>query len=631
MLRFAVAVLFVVVHLSLLATLHAAEPTVLSAPVPTEGEAAVLAALDQPTALDFAEQPLSDVLAFLARKHEIEIQMDNKALTDAGLGSDTPITMKLDNIRLRSALRLMLGELDLTYLARDGYLLITSKTEAENMLKIKAYAVRDLVTLDSPFRPAVPPGEPVGEDYAPLIDLITSTVAPTTWDEVGGPGSIKEFRNSHTISLSQTQEVHEELVVLLDALRRTRDRQLAAAKGLPDNGRGQRPRDEALHTYIYRLVAWPRGMPWPTGGMGTGAGMGGAGELGGGGMYYVADESAPAAAKPADAATPSNSSPPAKPTNPSKAEADGANEPPATPEFDVEQCEHWTKELAGDLPGLVEPETWQPQGNGSIRLVAGALVIRQTREVHEKLARFLAELLPMRVVTSAPPTAPTVRLPAPGPRLDWPQEAEPQAAGIEAQIEAGLAKKCDVEFRDTPLVAAVESLAAKTPIKVWIDHKALTDAGVGTDTPVTRSVHGVPIRAAFKLILGELDLTYVIRNEVLAITSKTEAENMLTTKVYPVFDLVASTSDSLARHARTPFRPIEPISTLSARPTADFRSLIDNITSNVGPTTWDEVGGPGAMREFVNAGALVISQTTELHEEIAEYLQALRQIATAQR
>ncbi|HVX11887.1 MAG TPA: DUF1598 domain-containing protein [Pirellulales bacterium] len=32
-------------------------------------------------------------------------------------------------------------------------------------------------------------------DFGQLIDLITSTVAPTSWDEVGGPGAIKEYRN----------------------------------------------------------------------------------------------------------------------------------------------------------------------------------------------------------------------------------------------------------------------------------------------------------------------------------------------------------------------------------------------------------------------------------------------------
>ncbi len=32
-------------------------------------------------------------------------------------------------------------------------------------------------------------------DFDSLIELITTTVKPTTWDEVGGPGSVSEFRN----------------------------------------------------------------------------------------------------------------------------------------------------------------------------------------------------------------------------------------------------------------------------------------------------------------------------------------------------------------------------------------------------------------------------------------------------
>lgn len=31
-------------------------------------------------------------------------------------------------------------------------------------------------------------------DFSSLIDLITTTVAPTTWDDVGGPGTVKEYR-----------------------------------------------------------------------------------------------------------------------------------------------------------------------------------------------------------------------------------------------------------------------------------------------------------------------------------------------------------------------------------------------------------------------------------------------------
>ncbi|OYV81077.1 MAG: hypothetical protein B7Z73_18500 [Planctomycetia bacterium 21-64-5] len=155
-------------------------------------------------------------------------------------------------------------------------------------------------------------------------------------------------------------------------------------------------------------------------------------------------------------------------------------------------------------------------------------------------------------------------------------------------------------------------LKEKHEIDIQLDAKALADAGAATDTPITRRIKGITLRALLRLALDELDLTYVIRNEVLMITSKSEAENMLVARVYPVFDLVV----------RPPDAPAD-------RPALDFAALIDNITSNLVPTTWDEVGGPGAIKEFSNAGALVIMQTTAAHDEIVDYLKALRDARAA--
>ncbi len=39
-------------------------------------------------------------------------------------------------------------------------------------------------------------------DFQSLIELITSTIAPTTWDEVGGPGAIQEYRNGVYVDTS---------------------------------------------------------------------------------------------------------------------------------------------------------------------------------------------------------------------------------------------------------------------------------------------------------------------------------------------------------------------------------------------------------------------------------------------
>ena len=63
-------------------------------------------------------------------------------------------------------------------------------------------------------------------DFDSLIDLITSTVKPTTWDSVGGPGSIASFENNLSLVVSQTQDVHDEIADLLEQLRRLQDLQV---------------------------------------------------------------------------------------------------------------------------------------------------------------------------------------------------------------------------------------------------------------------------------------------------------------------------------------------------------------------------------------------------------------------
>jgi len=63
-------------------------------------------------------------------------------------------------------------------------------------------------------------------DFDSLIELITTTVKPQTWDEVGGPGSISEFQNNLSLVISQTEDVHEEIVDLLEQLRRNQDLQV---------------------------------------------------------------------------------------------------------------------------------------------------------------------------------------------------------------------------------------------------------------------------------------------------------------------------------------------------------------------------------------------------------------------
>lgn len=106
----------------------------------------IWAALDEPTELNFVEKPLSDLVDYFKALHDIEIQLDAKALEDIGVSTDTPITRSIKGVTLRSALNLLLSEFDLTHLVRNGVLMITSKREAEN-LSITTYPLLDLKTI----------------------------------------------------------------------------------------------------------------------------------------------------------------------------------------------------------------------------------------------------------------------------------------------------------------------------------------------------------------------------------------------------------------------------------------------------------------------------------------------------
>lgn len=178
-------------------------------------EAAIRRALDKPISLEFVETPLHDVVEYLKDCLQIRIVLHLKALSDVGVAADTPITRNLLSISARSALNLLLDDLDLTWVISNEVLLITTRDEAGSMLENVVYEVHDLVAARDEK------GVPVN-DFDQLIAVITSTIAPTTWDQVGGAGSIAPFEGNGitALSISQTQRVHEQIAKLLADLRK---------------------------------------------------------------------------------------------------------------------------------------------------------------------------------------------------------------------------------------------------------------------------------------------------------------------------------------------------------------------------------------------------------------------------
>jgi hypothetical protein len=196
----------------------------------------------------------------------------------------------------------------------------------------------------------------------------------------------------------------------------------------------------------------------------------------------------------------------------------------------------------------------------------------------------------------------------PGPRPNWPQAAEPRDEVHEA-IERALAVPVEIDVTEVSLADVLEQLGQRYGVQVEIDRPALEDEGVILDALVTRRIRNVPLRSLLRLLLADYGLDYVIRDEVLAVTMP-GCEPLDTIKIYPVFDLVCRAGGEADEGAGL-----------------DYQAVIEGLTACVAPTTWDAVGGPGEIKVFEPAGALVISQTAAVHEEIARYLKALRDVA----
>ncbi len=111
----------------------------------TPAEERLSRALADPTNFDFAGISLSDAITYLKDLHGIEIQFDRKILQDEGVDLDVPVTRQLSGISLRSALRLLLGEFDLSYMIENEVLLITTPDRALHHVTAKVYPVGELV------------------------------------------------------------------------------------------------------------------------------------------------------------------------------------------------------------------------------------------------------------------------------------------------------------------------------------------------------------------------------------------------------------------------------------------------------------------------------------------------------
>jgi len=275
-------------------------------------------------------------------------------------------------------------------------------------------------------------------------------------------------------------------------------------------------------------------------------------------------------------------------------------------------------------------------------------------------------------------------------RLGRFREQHMRRTPTEQAIYEALKTRVEASFENEPLSQVMDALGRMAGVNVYLDPQGLTAEGVTSDEPVTLNLtQPISLESALMLILEPLRLSYVIQHEVLRITSEQTRDTDTYSHVYNVADLVIPIPNfmpgynvglpgaiSEAINATGQVRPFETMQaqgltlassqnpnaaaspsvlaqmqssgmlpsvaprakqqmgfapgSLGGASQADFDTLIDLITSTIAPTSWDTVGGPGSIEGFPTNLSLVVSQTQDVHEQIADLLDQLRRLQDLQ-
>jgi hypothetical protein len=183
--------------------------------------------------LDFTHARLDEVIAYFQEYSGLNFHLDGDARKD---GEEDKITIKIKDVSLKTALKLILNPRDLGCVYQDGVLVIKSKSKLGSMTVTRVYDVRDLLFRLRDFAGprvelTVPGGagaalagasftleeEPKGELTEEfLLDLIKTNTGERSWDD---SQAVSISQVNGLLVISQSKPVHEEIRRLLDLLR----------------------------------------------------------------------------------------------------------------------------------------------------------------------------------------------------------------------------------------------------------------------------------------------------------------------------------------------------------------------------------------------------------------------------
>lgn len=170
-----------------------------------------------------------------------------------------------------------------------------------------------------------------------------------------------------------------------------------------------------------------------------------------------------------------------------------------------------------------------------------------------------------------------------------------------------------LEFKNATFAEVLKVLSDETGYQFDLDDLKLSDEGVEVEKLRFNLVaKDWQIKTVLKRLLQPHQLWYVVGDydapseKIVTITIAVDGSERLTTKIYPVADLVSYRPDDQVR--------------------LTHEELEDRITAVVALDTWDTVGGEGNLVFDPVSLSLTVRQTRAVHGELEAYLTTLRKV-----
>jgi len=167
----------------------------------TPEEKALLQLLDTPTKepVQFSNAPLDQVIKYLDDKLGLQLQLSEATLKDVQADYSKLMNLNIPKgTNRRAVLQIILSDLDLAYVIKEGKLVVMTHERASKEMITKAYYVADLNAR--------------GNNLHKLADMLMSQIEPNSWRKAGGPGHIVVDDKNGVLWITNTSEIVSRMV-----------------------------------------------------------------------------------------------------------------------------------------------------------------------------------------------------------------------------------------------------------------------------------------------------------------------------------------------------------------------------------------------------------------------------------